>query len=136
MKKCCYCGADAIIHAEAGLYYARCSKCNEHGLYTFLGKTARSATEQWNAANSEKRVVFRTNLSALTADRSIYTYEINGAEMRSLAEAGKKIGVASETIRQVFIKHKIAEGTVVYHDVRISRFLKQKNKGVKNVSQN
>lgn len=127
LNPCAYCGGAAVINSGSGLYYARCTQCSKYGQYDFLGRNARTAAEQWNSVNNLKRVLFRAGLSDLGVGRAKYVYEIDGRQV-SLTDAGKQLGIAGETIRQIFIKAKISEGTLLYRDVQISRFLRQKPK--------
>lgn len=130
MKKCCYCGADAIIHTEAGLYYARCSKYNEHGLYTFLGQTIRSATEQWNDANGERKREFRRMCRDAQVMRSRYEYRLAGAPYDLLCQVAAIAGIKPNTILGAFKRNGILEGEVLVGGIKIQRFFKR-NKGAK-----
>ncbi len=134
MNKCCYCGSDAFIHAEAGLYYARCSKCNEHGLYTFLGQTARSATTQWNDANSDRAREFRRMCRDAQIVRSKYEYRVAGVPYDLLSQAASIAGIKPNAILGAFKRNGIMEGEVSVGGIKIQRFFKR-NKGAKNVSQ-
>lgn len=127
LNRCAYCGGAAGVYGSSGLYYARCTQCSKYGQYDFLGRTAAGAAEEWNVSNNQKSVMLRAELSDLGERRAKYEYEIDGHKV-SLTQAGKKIGVAAERIRQVFINAKITEGTLQYRNIRISRFLRQTTK--------
>lgn len=135
LNACAYCGGPAIIHAEAGLYYARCSKCNEHGLYTFLGKTARAATAQWNDANGDRKREFRKACQDAQIVWSRYEYRVAGVAYDLLSQVANVAGTKPNTILRAFKRNGVMEGEVSVGGVKIQRFFKR-NKGVKNVSQN
>lgn len=121
MKKCCFCGADGMIHSESGLFYARCSKCTEHRPYAFLGMTAKTAAEQWDCANNEARTGFRSVMSAVAARRAKYVYSVDGEKQPSMAAMAKRVGRAAKTIGCMFVASHITEGSITYNGHIISR---------------
>lgn len=135
MKKCCFCGADGMIHSGSGLFYARCSKCTEHRPYAFLGKTARAATAQWNDANGDRKREFRKACQDAQIVRSRYEYWVAGVAYDLLSQVANVAGTKPNTILGAFKRNGVMEGEVLVGGVKIQRFFKR-NKGVKNGSKN